>query len=73
MLAAPIVAQSTELNLPEAGGGEIFIWVILAAVIVGLYLIITRTRKRSFRSYMDREQREADQRANDPDMKNPDS
>jgi heme exporter protein D len=72
MLAAPVLAQSTELNLPEAGGGEIIVWVILAVVIVALYVIITRTRKRSYRSYMDREQREAEMRANDPDMRQED-
>ena len=69
MFAARVLAQSTELNLPEAGGGEIILWLILAAVIVGLYIVITRTRRRSYRSYMDREQREAELRANDPDMK----
>jgi len=69
MLAAPVLAQSTQLNLPEAGGGEIVVWVILAVVIVALYVIITRTRKRSYRSYMDREKREAELRANDPDMR----
>ncbi len=69
MLAAQVLAQSTELNLPEAGGGEIVVWVILAAVIVGLYIIITRTRKRSYRNYMDRARREQEAKANDPDMK----
>ncbi len=68
MLAAPLLAQSG-FNLPDAGGGEIIIWVLLAAGIVGLFLIINRTRKRSYQSYMDRAKREAELRANDPDMK----
>jgi len=68
MLATPVLAQSG-FSLPEAGGGEIVVWLILAAGIVGLFLIINRTRKRSYRSYMDRAQREADLKANDPDMK----
>jgi len=68
MLATPVLAQSG-FSLPEAGGGEIVVWLILAAGIVGLFLIINRTRKRSYRSYMDRAQSEADLKASDPDMK----
>jgi heme exporter protein D len=68
MLAAPVLAQ-TELNLPQGGGGEIIVWLILAAGIVGLFLVINRTRKRSFNDYMSRAEREARMRADDPDMK----
>ena len=68
MLAAPVLAQ-TELNLPEGGGGEIIVWLILAAIIVGLFLVINRTRKRSFNDYMSRAEREARMKADDPDMK----
>lgn len=68
MLAAPLLAQSG-FTLPEAGGGEIVVWVLLAAGIVGLFLIINRTRKRSYQSYMDRAKREAEMKANDPDMR----
>ena len=68
MLAAPILAQSG-FSIPDAGGGAIVVWVLLAAGIVGLFLIINRTRKRSYQSYMDRSKREAELKANDPDMK----
>jgi len=68
MLAAPVLAQA-ELNLPEGGGGEIIVWLILAAGIVGLFLVINRTRKRSFNEYMSRAEREAKLKADDPDMK----
>lgn len=68
MLAAPLLAQSG-FNLPDAGGGEIVVWILLAAGIVGLFLIINRTRKRSYQSYMERAKREEQLRANDPDMK----
>ena len=71
MLAAPVLAQ-TELNLPEGGGGEIIVWLILAAIIVGLFLVINRTRKRSFNDYMSRAEREARMKADDPDMKQED-
>jgi hypothetical protein len=68
MFAAPVLAQ-TELNLPEGGGGEIVVWLILAAGIVGLFFVINRTRKRSFNDYMSRAEREAKMKADDPDMK----
>ncbi len=66
----PILAQ-TQVNLPSAGGGEILVWLLIAGVIVGLFLIVNRTRKRSYRHYMDRAAREAELKANDPDMKQP--
>jgi hypothetical protein len=53
MFAAPLLAQSG-FDLPQAGGGEIVVWLLLAAGIVGLFLIINRTRKRSFNDYMSR-------------------
>ena len=68
MPISPVLAQSG-FSLPEAGGGEVVVWVILAAGIVGLFLVINRTRKRSYQSYMDRAEREAEMKANDPDMK----
>lgn len=70
MLHVAILAQ-TELNLPTSGGEEIIAWLLLAGGIVGLFLIINRTRKRSYRHYMDRAQREAELKASDPDMKPP--
>ncbi len=68
-----ILAQTTEVSLPTSGGGEVVAWILLAGGIVGLFLIINRTRKRSYRHYMDRTQREAELKANDPDMKPPES
>lgn len=74
MLRVAITAQS-EIDLPTAAGGEIgawLVWLLLGAGIVGLFMIINRTRKRSYRHYMDKAAREAEMKANDPDMKNPD-
>ncbi len=68
MLRTPLVAQGG-FDLPSAGGGEIIIWLLLAAGIVGLFMIINRTRKRSYREYMHRAKREEELKANDPDMK----
>ncbi|MEN8238588.1 MAG: LPXTG cell wall anchor domain-containing protein [Actinomycetota bacterium] len=67
MLGTPVFAQSG-FDLPQTGGGWV-IWLLLSAGIIGLFVIINRTRKRSYRDYMDREKREAELRANDPDMK----
>ncbi|VAW05334.1 hypothetical protein MNBD_ACTINO01-2487 [hydrothermal vent metagenome] len=61
-----ILAQTTEVSLPTSGGGEVVAWILLAGGIVGLFLIINRTQKRSYRHYMDRAQREAEMKANDP-------
>ncbi|GMQ92674.1 MAG: hypothetical protein BMS9Abin12_0151 [Acidimicrobiia bacterium] len=68
MFAASLLAQETS-TIPEAGGGAIIVWVSLAIGIIGLYVVISRTRKRSYRSYMSRGEREAEMKANDPDMK----
>jgi len=68
MFAASLLAQETS-TIPEAGGGAIIVWVVLASGIIGLYVVISRTRKRSYRRYMSRDERDAELKANDPDMK----
>jgi heme exporter protein D len=68
MFVASLLAQETS-TIPDAGGGAIFVWVILGAGIIGLYVIINRTRRRSYRDYMARDEREAELKANDPDMR----
>lgn len=70
MFVASLLAQETS-TIPEAGGGAIFVWLLLGAGIVGLYVVINRTRKRSYREYMSRAQREQEMKANDPDMRDP--
>jgi len=52
-----------------SGFAEVVVWLAVAAVIVGLYLVIRRTRARTQRHYLDREQREQQMRRNDPDMR----
>jgi hypothetical protein len=74
MLRVAILAQA-EVDLPTAVGDEFgawLVWLLLGAGIVGLFLIINRTRKRSYRHYMDKAEREAEMKTNDPDMKRPD-
>ena len=46
-------------------------WLIGAGVILGLYLVIRRTRKRAYDDYWDRRKRAEEQRLNDPDMAKP--
>ncbi len=58
----------TSSPLPS-GFAEVIVWLLVAAVIVGLYLVLRRTRIRSRRHYLDRAEREEQQRRNDPDMK----
>lgn len=64
-----IVAQ--EANLPEGGGGQILFWLIGAGVILGLWFVIARSRKRSYNAYWDRRRSEQQVRENDPDMARP--
>lgn len=65
-----IVAQET--NLPEGGGGQVVLWLVGAGLILGLWLIIARSRKRSYNAYWERRRKEQQLRENDPDMAKPD-
>lgn len=64
----PSVFAQTDSSLPS-GAAEAIMWVLVATLIVGLYLIIRRTRIKSRKHYLDRAQRETEMRKNDPDMK----
>jgi predicted LPLAT superfamily acyltransferase len=71
MQNALLLAQTT--NLPEGGGGEVFTWLLLAGGIVALWLMIRNTRKKAYRDYWERKQRDEARRLNDPDMAKPES
>ena len=45
------VTVAQEVNLPEGGGGSILFWLIGAGVILGLWFVIARTRKRTYNAY----------------------
>lgn len=62
------VHLQTGSSLPSSGA-EAVVWVLVAALIVGLYLIIRRTRIRSRKHYLNRAERETEMRRSDPDMK----
>jgi hypothetical protein len=70
MFVASLLAQETS-TIPDAGSGAIFVWLLLGAGIIGLYVVINRTRRRSYREYMSRAEHDAELKANDPDMRKP--
>lgn len=71
MFTASLLAQESSV-IPEAGSGAILVWLLLGTGIVALYVVITRTRRRSERDYLSRADRDAELKANDPDLKRPD-
>ena len=62
---------ATEANLPEGGGGAWITWILIAAGIVALWLMIRNTRKKAYKDYWNRKRTEEERRLNDPDMKHP--
>jgi hypothetical protein len=63
-----LVIAQTGSSLPS-DGAETLVWLIVASVIVGLYLVIRRTRIKSRRHYLDRQERQDEMRRIDPDMR----
>ncbi len=55
-------------DLPEESGGRL-LFVLLGAAIVGLYLLLRRTRERAAESYWESRRREQELRDADPDMR----
>lgn len=70
MLFAQILAQDIE-PLPSGGAGQIFFWVLGAGIILGLWFIVARSRRRSYNAYWERKRREEQRRLDDPDMAKP--
>ncbi|MEN8040504.1 MAG: hypothetical protein ABFR95_03280 [Actinomycetota bacterium] len=71
MFATSLLAQEASTFVDAVNGWTI--WSALLAVgIVGLYVVISRTRKRSYRDIMTRQEHEAQMKANDPDMRSED-
>lgn len=55
------------MNVPSGAG--LIVWLAVAAIFLGLYVIVRNTRRRTYDAYWDRKQAELDQRKNDPDMR----
>lgn len=72
MLCTAIFAQ--ESNEGICAGGSWGCWAVIVVVgvlLLGVYLLISRTRRRSEQDYWKRRQWEQELRANDPDMAAP--
>ncbi len=61
------VTESTPL-VPEEGSAKL-VWAVVAAVILGLYLLMKSARTKAAQEYWDRRRREEERIANDPDMR----
>jgi predicted LPLAT superfamily acyltransferase len=64
----PLVFAQAESSL-STGFAQVAVWLVVAAVIVGLYLVIRRTRRKAQRQFLDRTRREEEMRRNDPDIR----
>ena len=64
-------ADEGGFTLPDNGVG-IVIWIIIAAVLLGAYVLINRTRQRFREDYIRKLNWERELRENDPDMKKDD-
>ena len=70
MVPQTVIAQSSDGVLPSDAASGV-VWGIMVAVILGLYFLIRRTRRRAAADYWDRGRREQEIRDNDPDMHRP--
>lgn len=64
-----IAQQSTEL--PESGASGTFTFLLIAGGAVALWFMIRNTRRKAHRHFMDRQQREEEERRSDPDLAKP--
>lgn len=76
--AVPIALVVAQTNgdglvptLPSDPRGQIAFWIIFA-VALGLYFVVSRTRRKAARQYWERHRTEDELRAADPDMRPPD-
>ena len=63
-----ILTESADGIFPDDPGARV-VFVLIGMGIVGLYLLLRRTRRRSEAAYWERRKREQDQRDSDPDMR----
>ena len=55
----------------ETAGAGFLTWLLLGGGTVALWLMIRNTRKKASRHFTDRQEREAEERLNDPDLARP--
>ena len=68
MLDMLIALTDSDSMIPEDNSARV-VWAILAAVILGLYLLTKRARNNATQEYWDRRKAEEERIANDPDMR----
>ncbi|NNK91305.1 MAG: hypothetical protein HKO87_02630 [Acidimicrobiia bacterium] len=68
MRSLTVLTAYQDLPDPEEGVAAWIVWIVMLAVIIGLYLLITRTRRKASEEYWRRRQAEEEARKNDPDM-----
>lgn len=64
-----VLGQATDE--PTEGGG-LFVWLVIAVVLVGLYLMTRRSQKRASESFSNRHKTEEELRTTDPDLQQDD-
>gem|GEM_PF-3933345 len=68
-LAAPtLLAQTSGGAIPEDPGARV-VFVVIGLVILGLYLVLRSSRRRSDAAYWEQRRRQREQRDADPDMR----
>ena len=72
-LGAPVMAftQSSDGIVPDDAGARV-IFAIIGLAILGLYLLLRRTKRRADDHYMGSRRREQELRDNDPDLRRDD-
>jgi hypothetical protein len=68
MLALLIAQAESDPIIPDETSARI-VWLVIAAVILGLYFFMKRARKNATEEYWARRKAEEERRANDPDMR----
>ena len=68
MLELLIILTDSDAILPEETSARV-LWVIIAAVILGLYFLSKAARRKASEEYWNRRKAEEERIANDPDMR----
>lgn len=68
MLELLIALTDSDSILPDETSARV-VWLVVAAVILGLYFLMKTARKKATREYWDRRKAEEERIANDPDMR----
>ena len=69
-LLALLQVSDDGVFLPENPGSTL-VWVIFIGIIAGLYVVISRTRKRAEAEFWERKRRERDEQRNRPEPDDP--